>query len=148
MSNNTSNSNSNNTSNSNSNANIFEQATRRKLQFTTAHGLLNVGDIWGLSLVKLNRVAQDLNKEVQGLGEESFIEVKEPSQSAEARRIELRFEIVKHVIKVKLAEQQAAQDAKDREERKQHLLNILADKQNDKDKEMSLKDIKKELDKL
>ena len=90
------------------NVNLFEQASRQKLRFKV-NGLVSVEDLWDLSLAQLDTLAKDLRRQSRET-EESFIEEKKSDST-----LELRFEIVKHIITTRLAERQARADAKDRE---------------------------------
>ncbi len=106
---------------------MFEKASRVKLRFNTSAGVLAVEDLWDLRLVELDTLARKLNKEVKELEEESFIE--KPLFKNEL--LVLRFNIVKHIIDVKLAERDAANQAKDKAAHKEKLLAILAAKDNE-----------------
>jgi hypothetical protein len=82
---------------------LFEQATREKLRFKLTNGVIGTEDLWDLKLEDLDKLARALNKQVKESGEESFIAVKTKANKS----LELAFDIVKHVITVKLAEAEA-----------------------------------------
>lgn len=125
-------------------SNLFEQASRLKLRYKTNCGLVTTEDLWDLPLTSLDEVAKSLNKQVKEAGEESFIEVK----STANEKLELSFEIVKYVIKVKLVEQEAAKLAKENAAKKQQLLELLHQKQNEELGQLSIDEIKNMLAKL
>jgi len=124
--------------------NLFEQASKLKLRYKTNYGLVTTEDLWDLPLTSLDEVAKSLNKQVKEAGEESFIEVK----STANEKLELSFEIVKYVIKVKLVEQKAAKLAKENAAKKQQLLELLHQKQNEELGQLSIEEIKNMLAKL
>ena len=106
---------------------IFEQASRRKLRFETALGQLNTEDLWSLPLsareivtrpggsrVNLNAIAIALHERIQASAV-SFVE----AAPKVATDLQLRFDIVKHIIDVRIAERDAMKEAIAKIERKQ-----------------------------
>lgn len=124
---------------------MFEKASRLKLRFKTAKGLCNTEDLWDLKLKgsgpNLDDIAVALHQELKDKNEISFVEPKEDG----SEELRLKFNIVKHVIDVKLAEQKARAEARQVKEKKQRLLGIIADKEDQALKDMSLDDLKKML---
>lgn len=117
----------------NTTASLFERASRAKLRFDTPRGYLTVEDLWDLPLtarsgVSLDDIAKHLNREVKASAEESFV-VKANKTNA---TLQLCFDAVKHVIEVKLAEAEEARASADKAERKQKLLGLIAQKQDEK----------------
>jgi len=111
------------------NVNIFERALRARLRFETTRGLLSVEDIWHMPLTSndgfdLDSLARELHRQVKDSEEVSFV-VKTTASNA---KLELAFDVVKHVIDVKLAERDEAKTRAANREKKQELLAILADK--------------------
>lgn len=131
------------------NTNIFEQASRRKLKFSTAQGLINVEDLWDLPLtargavVSLDAIAVELDDKLQ-TGKKSFV-VETKKENA---LLQLKFDIVKHVIDTKLAEKAAEEDKAEKAERKRQLAAVLVKRQTEHLEAMSEEDIRKELDAL
>lgn len=114
---------------------IFEQASRLKIRFNSPKGLLSVEDLWDLPLTSTNpnratldAIAISLHKQTREATETvSFVT---PSQNdRQANELSLAFEIVKHVIGVRVQERDAAQAESDRREKKQRLLELIARKQ-------------------
>lgn len=122
---------------------MFEKATRLKLRFKVANGLISVEDLWDLNLNTLDVLARGINKELQE-SEVSFI----GKRSDKEDKMKLQFDVVKRVIDVKLEEREQAKELRDRVQRKQQLLNVLADKQEESLRNMSKEDILKELESL
>lgn len=91
--------------------NIFEQATRLKLVFTSVVGNLKVEDLWDLPLnserpakASLNTVAQAIDNAIGQSVSKNFVD-DAPAVSPE---LALKLEVVKHIIGVKKAENAAA----------------------------------------
>ena len=111
-------------------ADIFAQATRTKLRFTSPCGLLSIEDVWDLPLTSkrgasLDALARTLYRELQETKEISFVDDPPPENTL----AQLRFDLVKYVIDVKKAERQEALAAAEKAERKAKLLEALARKQ-------------------
>jgi hypothetical protein len=113
---------------------MFEKASRLQLRFDTPKGSLTVEDLWDLDLTStvankanLDKIAQNLSKQLKETATESFV-VKTTNHDA---ILQLKFDIVKHIIDVLLAEREVAKTAKTRKETKDRLLSILARKQDE-----------------
>ena len=94
---------------------MFEKASRLKLRFRSQSGSITAEDLWDLSLTQLDNIAVSLNRELRGT-EDSFLETRKD------QTLELRFNIVKHVLDVKKEELHDAKQAKANAERRQVLL--------------------------
>jgi hypothetical protein len=112
---------------------LFEKASRLKLRFSTDKGSLTVEDLWDLQLtstkgaLNLDDLARALHKQVKETADElSFVK---PVESAGNEVLALKFEIVKHVITVKVGERDAAAAARVKAEQKQRALAIVAKRQ-------------------
>lgn len=125
-------------------ANIFERATRKKLRFVTVQGSLSTEQMWDLTLEQLNTVAVSLNKKIKESGEESFIssEVKVDAD------LQLSFDIVKHIIDIKLKEAETARNRREKRAKRDQLLALIADKQAQELQEKSVEDLMAELEAL
>lgn len=123
---------------------MFEKALRMKLRFYTDRGVLSVEDLYDLSLQDLNKIAKSLNKELKEADEEDFLEEKSESDV----KIELAFNLVIYVLNEKKAEMEIRKNAKAIKEQKDKILNIIAEKQDEATRSMSIEDLQKELDKL
>ena len=118
---------------------IFEAASRAKVRFQTDRGNLSVEDLWDLPLTStksnanLDQIARDLHNKIQR-ETVSFINPN-PTQDpltpvSGAKAIDtLKFDIVKHVIGVRVAESQAALAEGARRQQKAKILELLARKQ-------------------
>lgn len=90
--------------------NIFEQASRGKLTFSTNKGQLSVEHLWDLSLDSLDTLAKGINRELKAYEEESFVKTRTKTNT----ELVLRLDILKRVIEVKLQE---AEEKKSRAEK-------------------------------
>ena len=122
---------------------MFELASRTKLRFKTTSGVLTTEDLWDLSLESLNNVARLLSKEIKNT-EESFIEEKTSSDM----KLDLMFNIVKHIIHVKLVERKAAKEKQLKMARKAELLEILNEKETESLRSKTKEELIKELEEL
>ena len=110
--------------------NIFEQATRAKIRFSTPVGMLSVEDLWDLPLTStraranLDDVARLLDAELKSTASVSFVN----DVSKVNDKIKLMFDVVIHIINTKIAEQKAAQEAVAIREKKQKIMTIIEQK--------------------
>lgn len=121
---------------------MFEKASRMKLRFETGVvGNLNVEDLWDLPLVNskvsLDLLAKKLNKEIKENEEESFV----VERSTANTTLKLKFDIVKHIIKVKLEEKEASEKAVKNKAKKEKIMTIIAAKEDETLTNMSVEDL-------
>lgn len=112
---------------------LFEKAVRLKLRFDTPKGALTIEDLWDLPLTStrnanLDDIAKDLNRKLKDDGNHSFV----AETTAADEVLQLKFNVVKHVIDVRLAENAAAKAATDKKLQKERILEIIARKQDEK----------------
>jgi len=122
---------------------LFINATRNNYQFPF-RGMINVIDLWDLSLTNLDSVFKTLNAEVKKSEEESLLNIK----SKEDEEISNEIEIVKYIVSVKLDEKKKREDAKKNAEMRQRLLEIKAKRQDAALENMSDEDLDKALAEL
>ena len=123
--------------------NLFEVATRNNYQFPF-RGMINVIDLWDLSLTNLDSVFKTLNAESKKSQEESLLVTK----TKEDEEISNKIGIVKYIVGVKLAEKKAREDAKKNAEKRQRLLEIKAKRQDAALENMSDEELNKALAEL
>ena len=116
----------------------LEKGLRQGLRFKITNGLVGIEDLYTMNVQSLDKIAVALNREMRG-SEDSFLE------SNKDESLKLRFEIVKHILDLKLAEAEAAKTAKADAARRQVLLAALERKQSAKIDEMSEEELKAEL---
>jgi len=104
------------------NVNIFERATRLKLRFETGRGLVSVEDLWDLDLLPKGRSnnlnLDDMGKSIRSALKEFDTEGESlvanaqatKAQNKERSRLQLAFDVIKHVIDVRVSEAKAKTD--------------------------------------
>ena len=122
---------------------LFINATRNNYQFPF-RGMINVIDLWDLSLTNLDSVFKTLNVEAKKSEEESLLNTK----SKEDEEISNKIEIVKYIVSVKLDEKKKRENAKKNAEMRQRLLEIKAKRQDAALENMSDEDLDKALAEL
>lgn len=110
---------------------IFEKATREKFRYPSTKGLLTTEQLWELPLTaksgfSLDDVAKTVNAELKAVDTESFVTTEANPAKA---TLETKLAVVKHVIAVRIAEDQAAKAAAARKLEKEKLLAVLGRKQ-------------------
>lgn len=115
-------------------ADLFALASRAKLRFDTKQGPLSAEDLWDLPLTStrtniatLDEIAVGLDRQLKEAGTTSF--VKKTTKSNDA--LKLRFDIVLQVIEVRQAEDEAAETQRSNAEKKQQILALIAQKENE-----------------
>lgn len=124
--------------------NLFERASRAKIRFDTPIGQLSVEDMWDLPLssnsagrVNLDDLARGLHRQMKD-DDVSFVTDAKPGETL--RR--LAFDVVKHVIDVRIAERDQATDAKAKAERTQTILGIIARKEQDSLEQLPIEELR------
>ena len=105
-------------------AELFIEATKKNFQFPF-RGMINIIDLWELSVQSLDLVFKSLNADYKKSEEESLLS----AQTKESEELSEKIEIVKYIVNEKLAEKKAKEDAKKNREMKQRLLEIKAKRQ-------------------
>lgn len=121
---------------------MFDQASRLKIRFETKKGLLSTEDLWDLPLtgaVSLDQIAIGLNRQLKESDTESFV----LKGKASDELLKLKFEIVKHVISVRLAEAEKEEEIRVNREKRQRILAIIAEKEDESLKSTSLEELRK-----
>lgn len=127
---------------------MFEKATRLRLRFETAKGFLSIEDLWDLPLqttrvngVSLDQIAIELNRELKDAATVSFVD-DAPKGNEE---LQLKFDIVKHLIDVRKAENAAIAVERERAATKQRILEIIAKKQDSVLENASIEELQEKL---
>jgi len=129
---------------------MFEKASRMKIRFESPKGNLSTEDLWDLPLTAVNNgacldnIARDLSRKLKDSDTESFV-VKSKNLDAV---LQLKFEVIKRVIEVRLNEAEAAEKIKESKEKKQKLMSIIAQKEDEKLLGASLEQLRAMVDAL
>jgi len=125
------------------NVNIFEVANSKKFRFNFK-GLISTEDLFDLSVKDLDSIFKTLNSQLKQTREESLLEVK----STEDQILDIKINIVKHIFNLKQEEETKRIKAKENKEKKQKLMEILANKEDQDLLNKSKEDIQKMLNEL
>lgn len=123
--------------------NIFEVATRCKMRFPYK-GQISAEDLWDLPLTALDSIYKTLSKQAKAAQEESLLETK----SKEDKVLEIQIAIVKHIVSVKQQEAADRLMEKERKEKKQRIMALMAKKDDEAMEAMSREELQKMLDEL
>lgn len=124
---------------------IFEKASRLKVRFDTAKGGATVEDLWDLPLTSsvgrpnLDDIARAIYKQLKSGDDVSFVIPEQKSNEL----VQLKFDVVKHVIDAKVAENAAARAASERADKKQKIMALIAEKQDESLKGLTIADLQK-----
>lgn len=120
------------------NTNMFEIAARNKFRFPFKD-MISTEDLWDLSVENLDKVFKTLNSEMKKTKEESLLSTK----SKDDEVLELKIEIVKHIVTVKQEEKEAREKKFLDRERNQKIMSIIASKQDEQLHNMSVEELQK-----
>jgi hypothetical protein len=122
---------------------MFEKAARMKLRFYF-RGSISVEDLWDLSVWDLDTIYKKLNAESRAQKEDSLLE----GESPEKEITTLQIGIVKHIVGIKLQEQENREKAAERRARKEKLMAILEEKQDAELHELDMDELRKLIEEL
>jgi len=131
---------------------MFEKATRIKLRFETgSKGVITAEDLWDIPLtttqgnqLSLDNLARYLARQLKDSEIGSF--VVKTTKTDEI--LKLKFDIVKYIIDVKMAEAEEATKAREKAQQKRRLLEILGRKKDAELEGKSSEDIEKMINEL
>lgn len=122
---------------------MFEVAVRTKMRFPFK-GLISVEDLWDLNVRDLDSIFKTLNSQLKQVKEESLLETK----TKQDQELDTQIEIVKYIFQVKLEEDNQRLKAKERKEQEQKIMAIIANKQDENLKNMSVEELQAMLNQL
>ena len=115
---------------------MFEKAAKMKLRFNY-RGVCTVEDLWDLPVRELDSIYKTLNADLKDQEGESLLETKNKEQTS----LTLKIDIVKHIVNTKLEEAKEKEDRLLKAQKKEKILNIIAEKQDEALKDMSVEDL-------
>ena len=127
---------------------MFEKATQLKLRFETVKGSISVEDLWDLPLTSKNQfdldsVAKGISKALKEVSEESFVTPNVNSE--EHKEFSLKLDIVKHIIALKLKDLEDKKLAALKKDKKDHILRLIKQKQDEAFSNKSIEELEAEL---
>lgn len=125
------------------NTNIFEAASKNKYRYPYK-GMITTEDLWDLTPAQLDVVYKALNK---GVSESQVSSLMCKVTEVDAELLN-KIEIVKYIFNAKEEEAEARKNDAVKYAKKQRILDVLAQKQEDALQNMSEDELKKMLDEL
>lgn len=122
---------------------IFKQATIEKVRIQTSKGVIMVEDLWKADMKEMDAIASKLRRELADTNE-SLLPTKENTSKATKLK-QLQYDLIAHVIKDRLAEEEEKANAKASAQRRQVLLAELERRQGAKLETMTDADLEAEL---
>jgi len=122
---------------------MFEKASRMKLRFDYK-GACSVEDLWDLSLKNLDNIYKELNRHKRDSEGDSLLETR--TEGDDVR--DLQISVVKHIVEVRLKERKEAQEKTDKSAKKQKILGIISEKQDQQLRDMPVDELAKLVDEL
>lgn len=129
----------------NTNTNFFETASRRKFRYPFK-GMITTEDLWDLTPAQLDTVYKALNKDLGITQEDSLLCVRPIDDTV--TDLTNKIEIVKYIFDYKQSLAEEARTAAERSVKKQHILEVLAQKQDTALQNMSEEELMKMLNDL
>ncbi len=123
--------------------NIFKYAVENKLRFPF-RGIVTVEDLFDMNVNDLDTVYKTLNAQIKKANEESLLSEK----TSEDEELEVKIEIVKTIFAQKISEKEAREKAREIREKKQRILEIMANKKDEELQNKSVDELQKMLDEL
>lgn len=117
--------------------NMFEKAARKGLRFNYK-GSCTVEDLWRLRVEELDIIYSSLKTKARRYEEESLLKKNKVDET-----LKLKIDIVKYIVEVKLSEKEVKKQALEKKERKSKILEVIAEKQDESLKSMSLEELTK-----
>lgn len=128
--------------------NMFEMASQFKFRYPWK-GTITTEDLWDLNQNQLDAVYQALSKELKTCQEgDSLLSTKPANLFDKEQDLTCKIEIVKYIFNCKQQADELHRMEAERAAKKQHILEVLAAKQENALQNMSEEDLKKMLDDL
>lgn len=119
---------------------MYKQASRLKLRFVTTRGLLQVEQLWDLSLTDLSTLVKGVKK-ILKKNDDDELSFLEETKTVDVEN-QLRFDILKDVYLTKKKENEEARDAAQVKEHNQKILELISQKQDEHLKSLSVDELK------
>jgi hypothetical protein len=112
----------------------YKEVTRAGIRFATAKGSLSVEQLWHLSINELDALAVALKEEYEKSGKRSFV----VKSTAKDKVVKLKFDVVLDILTTKVEEREAEQIVAENKAHNKKILELIAEKKDDKLKNMSI----------
>jgi hypothetical protein len=126
-------------------ADMLERALRTRLRFDYKSGRIDLEDVYCLSPEELNTMAKDVSRRLREEGDEDFLTYKKkPSKTRDT--LTLQLEILKRAISIKEEEQKKRDEARDRAEKRQRIMEALNEAETAELRSKSVDELRKMLE--
>lgn len=127
---------------------MFEIASQYKFRYPWK-GMISTEDLWDLNMNQLDAVYQDLSKEMNAIQVgDSLLSATSVDVFNKKQDLTTKIELVKYIFKCKQQAAELKRMAAERSAKKQRIMDILAQKQENALQNMSEDELKKMLDEL
>lgn len=106
---------------------LFVTASRNKFRFPF-RGMVSAEDLWDLTTSQLDSVFKVLNSQKKIFAEESLMR---PSATDKDNELDAKIDIVRYVFAVKLKEQEDRNKEKEKAQKRQKILSLMVEKDNE-----------------
>ena len=120
---------------------IFEYAAENKLRFPYK-GSISTEDLYDLGVEELDMIFKTLNREVKKSNEESLLAKKSDADT----KLNVKIEIIKKIVSKKLAEIEESKNAIMKKHKNQKIMELIAQKQDENLRNLSIDELKKMLE--
>lgn len=120
---------------------MYKQASQLKLRYQTSVGLVSTEQLWDLTQTQLSNAIKAVKKVLKKTDDDelSFLE---DTKVVDVEN-QLRFDILKDIYLTKKKESEELRNAAEIKAHNQKILSLIAEKQEGKLKEMSIKELEK-----
>lgn len=125
-------------------ADMLERALRTRLRFDYKTGRIDLEDVYCLSPEELNTMAKDVSRRLREEGDEDFLTYKK--KPSKTRTLTLQLEILKRAISIKEEEQKKRDEARDRAEKRQRIMEALNEAETAELRSKSVDELRKMLE--
>lgn len=131
----------------------FADVTRKKLRFETSKGVISTEDLWDLPLtsetfkVNLDDIARGLFRKLKESEEISFVK-KDKKKDDSISELQLKLDVVKAVIDTISLEREEASKAREKSEKRQQIMALIQQKENEKLTGLNIEDLRAQLESL
>lgn len=121
--------------------NIYQEASRLKLRFSTTQGLLSVEQLWDLSLAKLATAIKEAKNKIQKDNPDDELSFLDENKNVDIEA-QLTFDVLKDVYVTKKQEMDAAKTTADNKAHNEKILGLIYDKEQKEMGEKSIEELK------
>ncbi len=127
---------------------LFEKASKNKLRFETVRGTVSTEDLWDIPLkakdnFDLDTIAISIAKKIKESEELTFV-----GATSSSSVNEFKLDILKHIIKIKIEENELKKVTLEKKEKEKKLLEILSRKKDQALENKSVEELETELNNL